>query len=159
MIGSKSRSVVPESMRRVKLVIAALLLGTGPAIRAQVPPPPLTPAKLIDDLTRFRRLILQDSTPINVCALADAFGGDGRVTLLAGTPATRYVTLDECKTDARAREYPKVLLRSAKVSGDTGVVNGITDRGGLKIIERYAYYVDRQGHRLMTYTVAGFAQQ
>jgi hypothetical protein len=146
-------------MLKTGLVIAALLLGSGAAIRAQIPAQPLTPAKFIDGITRFRRLILRDSTPINVCALADAFGGDGRVTLLAGTPPTRYQTLDECRTDARGREYPKVLLRSAKISGDTGVVNGITDRGGLKIIERYSYYVDRQGHRLMTFTNTGFVEQ
>lgn len=109
---------------------------------------------LMVDMARFRRLVLQDSTPISVCAIPDAFDDAGNLVLPTGAPPARYGSRQACQ-DAQADrsiDRRRVVIKSIRQTGDTLIVVGETDRGGFRYQDEFRSYF-ANGVRNRRYTI------
>lgn len=110
---------------------------------SQPKPQIISISDLMIDMPRYRRLVLRDSTPLNFCAIPEAFDSSGKLLSPPGAPPPRYDNRDACRdtTADRARGDRRADIRSIRQIGDTLVVFGYTDRGGIKYFDEFRYFI------------------
>lgn len=135
-------SFLGEHMHRALLVIFVACLAATEACGQQTQRIISIPDLMID-MPRFRRAIVRDSTPLNFCAIPEAFDASGKLLSPPGAPPARYASRDACRdtTADRARGDRRVDIRSIRQIGDTLVVSCYTDRGGIKYFDEFRYFI------------------
>lgn len=129
-------------------------------IAALVPTAVASPPTLADAYPRiaaFRRLVLSDSTPLDVCTIADAYDDRGRVR--PEFSQAPFATRSQCPVAEPTRTYPRVALRSPSWRGDTLVIHGSTARRGFRVMEGYQFVRLATGAIEHVYSVTGIVEE
>lgn len=113
-------------------------------------------AEMVDVVGVYRQLVLQDSTPIDFCAVRHFFDEDG--AFIGKRVLSRYARLSDCP------KQPAVMPRNVVVTGFTrtpgrDVITSTTIRGNTRIFEQYVLLRGRTGDlRSDSYTVYAIVQ-
>ncbi len=147
-------------MHQVILLLALVLLFAHPAAGRQSSRA-LSSADLVRGVTTVRLSFLQDSTPVDFCALPELFGADGVLPREPKQPPARYATSRDCSSAGReSRSLPRVEVLRRTVVGDTVVVHGITDRGWIAFSEEYHFIPPFDGGRSVPqYRIGAFVRR
>jgi len=140
---------------------ALLLLLVAPPAVAQRDRTEMSPNEIVREVTDIRLLWLEDSTPVDFCALPELFGQDGVLPRDPKQPRAAYATLRDCASASpESKTPPRVEVMRRSVVGDTVVIHGVTNRGGLSLIEEYRFFQRGEDrHWVPRYRIVAFVER
>lgn len=98
-------------------------------------------SRALEEVRTFRRVVLRDTTSLNLCGLKDAYGGDG--TIKADIGKAQFKSVAECEVRPYPNSGRNVLVGRVTIQADTMILSGRTYDGGLDFQEEYRVWVTR----------------
>lgn len=100
--------------------------------------PQLRFARAIEGIQFFRAMALGENDTLDVCAISELFGADGRVQL-QGVKAkpVRFATKAACTGSVDDEGFTGAILQSVRIAGDTLVFTGTSRRRATRLLEEY----------------------
>jgi hypothetical protein len=104
----------------------------------------------------FRKMVLDDSTRVDVCAMDAAF--DVRGAVLVDTARIQYPLRSQCQSRSQ-RRLNSIEFSVERSVRDTVVLAAHVSRRGIRYVERY-HFVQKSGPvPIMTYCIQGWVYQ
>jgi hypothetical protein len=121
----------------------------------------MTSQEIVRAVSFARAAFLRDSTPIDFCGLPQLFDRRGELLADARQLPPRYRRLEECHQSIQdPTVFPRVVVHSVRMTADTLVVSGFTDRGWITLVEEYLLHRVRDVRQpVVRYRIVGFVER